>query len=119
MINELDDEKWPECEEFYNLMQQYRYTPIENPIAVKQAYEEVKSWLRQKQAALSTPVWEDGRKAGLHEAAEYADSWNYCILMPDGQTHEELGMKDLADAIRSLTNFPPAQGEAPAQDKIK
>jgi len=36
---------WPECEEFYNLMQQYRHAPIDNQLEVVAAYEAVKGWL--------------------------------------------------------------------------
>lgn len=38
---------WPECEEFYNLMQYYRHTPVTNPIEVHERYEDVKRWLRE------------------------------------------------------------------------
>jgi hypothetical protein len=37
---------WPECEDFYNLMQVYRHTPLWDVRAVKEAYEKVKEWLR-------------------------------------------------------------------------
>jgi hypothetical protein len=39
--------EWPECEEFYNLMQTYRHSPFLEPYKVKAAYEEVKKWLRE------------------------------------------------------------------------
>lgn len=39
---------WPECEEFYNLMQYYRHFPLElGPVGAKDAYEAVKDWLRR------------------------------------------------------------------------
>jgi len=40
---------WPECEEFYNLMQRYRHVNQHNHEGEEQtvlAYEEVKAWLR-------------------------------------------------------------------------
>ncbi len=46
---------WPECEDFYNLMQLYRHMPVECPAEVKAAYEEIKSWLRGV-ASVSLPV---------------------------------------------------------------
>jgi hypothetical protein len=39
--------EWPECEEFYNLMQQYRQTPHTDQEGVVAAYEAVKVWIRQ------------------------------------------------------------------------
>jgi hypothetical protein len=39
-------EQWPECEAFFNLMQQYRQTPSTDPVASSSAYDAVKRWLR-------------------------------------------------------------------------
>ncbi|KKK59303.1 hypothetical protein LCGC14_3035720 [marine sediment metagenome] len=39
---------WPECEEFYNLMQHYRHMPIERQTEVVEAYEAIKQWLRKE-----------------------------------------------------------------------
>ena len=39
---------WPECEEFYNLMQQYRHTPFNAPDEVLKAYRVIKRWLRKE-----------------------------------------------------------------------
>lgn len=41
-------EDWPECEDFYNLMQLYRHSPVVRQGAVIEAYKEVKSWLREQ-----------------------------------------------------------------------
>jgi hypothetical protein len=38
--------QWPECEEFYNLMQQYRHTAVDDFGGTISAYEAVKQWLR-------------------------------------------------------------------------
>lgn len=38
-------ESWPECEEFYNLMQAYRHAPVVDQAATVEAYEAVKRWL--------------------------------------------------------------------------
>jgi predicted nucleotide-binding protein (sugar kinase/HSP70/actin superfamily) len=40
------DVDWPESEEFYNLMQAYRHTRMEDQKAVVDAYEAVKEYLR-------------------------------------------------------------------------
>ncbi len=44
-MNDMND--WPECEEFYNLMQAYRHTPFEHQKEVVAAYEAVKDWIRK------------------------------------------------------------------------
>lgn len=46
---------WPECEEFYNLMQAYRHTPVVHIAAVKQNYEAVKTWLRRALSSEQAP----------------------------------------------------------------
>jgi predicted RNA polymerase sigma factor len=52
--SEPTKEDWPECEEFYNLMQNYRHMPVVEIPSVVRAYEDVKKWLRQEvQAILS------------------------------------------------------------------
>jgi hypothetical protein len=40
-------QKWPECEEFYDLMQTYRHVPPEFPVDTLNAYESVKKWIRR------------------------------------------------------------------------
>ena len=37
---------WPECREFYELMQAYRHAPLVDQTATIGAYESVKEWLR-------------------------------------------------------------------------
>ena len=44
----LLDNDWPECEEFYNLMQAYRHTPITEQRLTVENYEAVKEWLRNQ-----------------------------------------------------------------------
>ncbi len=44
-MNDMND--WPECEEFYNLMQAYRHIPFEHQKEVVAAYEAVKDWIRR------------------------------------------------------------------------
>ena len=43
----MTDERseWPECEEFYNLMQAYRWSRA--PLDVAAAYNAVQDWLRE------------------------------------------------------------------------
>lgn len=39
--------QWPECEEFYSLMQRYRHLPVTWQQEVISVYEEIKEWLRK------------------------------------------------------------------------
>ena len=39
---------WPECEEFYDLMQSYRHASLLSQDGVVRAYEAVKQWLRKE-----------------------------------------------------------------------
>ena len=39
---------WPECEEFYNLMQNYRHAASLPQGDVVRSYEAVKQWLRKE-----------------------------------------------------------------------
>lgn len=59
-------EDWPECEEFYNLMQLYRHSPILKQGTVVEAYKEVKSWLRAQVNALlrqAAPASAEGERS--------------------------------------------------------
>lgn len=42
------NDEWPECEEFYNLMQAYRHTPLVCDREVLENYKAVKAWLRRE-----------------------------------------------------------------------
>jgi len=48
---EMDGTLWPECKEFYELMQQYRHVAVSVPALVVDRYEAVKDWLRASRAA--------------------------------------------------------------------
>src|SRR5690242_6628866 len=43
-----ETESWPECRDFYELMQRYRHTPITDQKVTIEAYEEIKAWLRSE-----------------------------------------------------------------------
>lgn len=59
---------WPECEEFYNLMQAYRHEPVGHVVTIKQNYEAVKSWLRDRLgAAKPAAVQEPCKNCGFDE----------------------------------------------------
>lgn len=42
----MSDNDWPECEEFYNLMQAYRHARVVDQDATIAAYKDVKDWMR-------------------------------------------------------------------------
>ena len=70
-------EAWPECSEFYNLMQAYRFASVTSPVRVKAAYESVKSWLRVGHPAPDPPS--DEATAELLRAARSAN-WQQVIM---------------------------------------
>ena len=47
------DDEWPECEEFYNLMQAYRWARPFDTLGTIAAYEAVKQWVRDNQRGRS------------------------------------------------------------------
>lgn len=66
--------EWPECEEFYELMQTYRHESFMNVLAVRQNYEAVKNWLRRELADAVREALEQewNRKAEVLDALEAA-----------------------------------------------
>jgi len=58
---------WPECEEFYNLMQAYRHAPISDQGLTISSYEAVKEWIREN-ANSKAPICEHcDHPVSLHE----------------------------------------------------
>lgn len=85
---------WPECKEFYDLMQYYRHAPvIDQPFTVKR-YELVKEWLRSQVNALLGAAKPAERTVGQNDAAK-AQSFPIHV---DGWTEREAQIRK--DALR-------------------
>ena len=67
-------------EEFYNLMQTYRHTPITEQKATTQAYEAIKTFIRQHNARVRIKTISDAQKRG------YLDHKTDCRKGLDSET---------------------------------
>jgi hypothetical protein len=89
----LVSEDWPECEEFYNLMQAYRHTPVFDPALVIIHYEKVKEYLRMKvnemlaAAPVETVPAHERNPASLMERSEPELADRLISISFDGSTH--------------------------------
>lgn len=55
-----------ECEEFYNLMQTYRHTPMADQSATLAAYHAVIKYIDEKAEKYGSDKYEEGEKDGEH-----------------------------------------------------